>query len=182
MILLVNAKINFYLKMSKYSDFSYAWIYIQDYKYEIKKSIGKDYKNSLLLKAILLKMATLLNLPLIRIFEIKNDDIENITNYFIEELIKVVIIILKEVIRKEYEYIKDEHSLFEFEFIEKFIIKLKEDFQKYTKSIKRYHYAKIILEEEINNKLFKSLEKSFQKYIGFNKMDFTQKLNKFHNL
>ena len=81
MLMLVNVKKNYLVNISKISDFSYAWIYIHDYSQEMQRLLRQDSKNVLLLRATFLKLASILNFPLVRLFEIESEDIESVTNY-----------------------------------------------------------------------------------------------------
>jgi WASH complex subunit strumpellin len=90
MLLLANVKKNYLISISKISDFSYAWIYIHDYKKELQDLLRQDSKNVLLLRATFLKLASILNFPLVRLFEINSEDIESVTEYYSGELVKFV--------------------------------------------------------------------------------------------
>ena len=49
MLLLINVKKNYLISISKISDFSYAWIYIHDYKKELQDLLKQDSKNVLVI-------------------------------------------------------------------------------------------------------------------------------------
>ena len=87
MLLIVNIKRNYSTFISKISDFSYAWIAIHDYSKEMQRILASDSKNVLLLRATFLKLVSILNFPLIRLFEIDSEDIDSVTNYYSSELV-----------------------------------------------------------------------------------------------
>jgi WASH complex subunit strumpellin len=90
MLLIVNVKRKYSTFISKISDFSYAWISIHDYSKEMQNILASDSKNVLLLRATFLKLVSILNFPLIRLFEIDSEDIESVTNYYSGELVVFV--------------------------------------------------------------------------------------------
>ena len=90
MLLILNVKKNYLVYIAKISDFSYAWISIQDYCDEMRNELKNDSKKVLLLRATFLKLASILNFPLVRLFEIESDDIDSVTNYYSGELVKFV--------------------------------------------------------------------------------------------
>ena len=195
MLMLVNVKKNYLVNISKISDFSYAWIYIHDYKQEMQKLLRQDSKNVLLLRATFLKLASILNFPLIRLFEIESDDIESVTNYYSGELVKFVKDILQVIPRRVFEFMKDIIRIFEGKFEEIPLKILKTKFKEYSQSEERYQLAKavhgislitkgifmmektlmgvievdpkVILEEGIRKELLKLLAETFHKHIDF---------------
>ena len=195
MLMLVNVKKNYLVSISKISDFSYAWINIHDYKDEMQRLLRKDSKNVLLLRATFLKLASILNIPLVRLFEIDSDDIESVTNYYSGELVKFVKTILQVIPRRVFELMKDVFNIFESGFTEMSLKILKKDFKNYARTEERYNLAKAvhgismitkgifmmektlmgvievdpkeILEEGIRKELLKKLAETFQKHIDF---------------
>ena len=65
MLLIVNVKKNYLITISKISDFSFAWIAIHDYSQEMQRILQMNSKNVLLLRAAFLKIASILNFPLV---------------------------------------------------------------------------------------------------------------------
>ena len=195
MLMLVNVKKNYLVSISKISDFSYAWIYIHDYKLEMQRLLRNDSKNVLLLRATFLKLASILNFPLIRLFEIESDDIESVTNYYSGELVKFVKNILQVIPRRVFEFMQDIYNIFSSGFEEMSLKILKKDFKTYAQTQNRYNLAKSvhgismitkgifmmektlmgvievdpkeILEEGIRKELLKILARTFQKHIDF---------------
>ena len=195
MLMLANVKRSYLVSISKISDFSYAWIYIHDYKEEMQKLLRNDSKNVLLLRATFLKLASILNFPLIRLFEIESEDIESVTNYYSGELVKYVKTILQVIPRRVFEYMQDVFNIFSLGFEEMPLKILKKDFKQYAQSVDRYNLAKAvhgismitrgifmmektlmgvievdpkeILEEGIRKELLKILARTFQRHIDF---------------
>ena len=196
MLMLVNVKKNYLVNISKISDFSYAWIYIHDYSLEMQRLLRKDSKNVLLLRATFLKLASILNFPLIRLFEIESDDIESVTNYYSGELVKFVKDILQVIPRRVFELMKEILCIFETNSKLEMPLKiLKKDFKDYAQPNDRFKLAKaihgismitkgifmmektlmgvievdpkVILEEGIREELLKLLAQTFHKGIDF---------------
>ena len=196
MLMLVNVKKNYLVNISKISDFSYAWIYIHDYSQEMQRLLRQDSKNVLLLRATFLKLASILNFPLIRLFEIESDDIESVTNYYSGELVKFVKDILQVIPRRVFEFMKEILYIFETNKDLDIPLKiLKKDFSKYAQAKDRFKLAKaihgismitkgifmmektlmgvievdpkVILEEGIREELLNLLGQTFHKGIDF---------------
>ena len=195
MLMLVNVKKSYLVSISKISDFSYAWISIHDYKDEMQRLLRIDSKNVLLLRATFLKLASILNFPLIRLFEIESEDIESVTNYYSGELVKFVKNILQVIPRRVFELMQDVFNIFDYGFHEMPIKILKKDIKTYAQTQERYNLAKAvhgismitkgifmmektlmgvievdpkeILEEGIRKELLKLLANTFQKHIDF---------------
>ena len=195
MIMIVNVKKNYLVSISKISDFSYAWINIHDYKDEMQRLLRNDSKNVLLLRATFLKLASILNFPLIRLFEIDSEDIESVTNYYSGELVKFVKNILQVIPRRVFELMQNVSKIFKGDFKEMPIKILKNDIQTYSQPEARFELAravhgismitkgifmmektlmgvievdpKEILEEGIRKELLSLLAKTFQTHIDF---------------
>ena len=144
MLMLVNVKKNYLISISKISDFSYAWIYIHDYKNEMQRLLRENSKNVLLLRATFLKLASILNIPLIRLFEIESEDIESVTNYYSGELVKFVKDILQVIPRRVFEFMQNVISIFSKGFTEMPIKILKNDLKTYAQNEFRYSLAKSV--------------------------------------
>ena len=210
MLMLANVKKNYLVSISKISDFSYAWIYIHDYKSEMQKLLRKDSKNVLLLRATFLKLASILNFPLIRLFEIESEDIESVTNYYSGELVKFVKNILQVIPRRVFELMQEIINIFNSGFNEMPIKILKTDLKTYSQIEYRYDLAKAvhgismitkgifmmektlmgvievdpkeILEEGIRKELLNLLAKTFQNNIDFAPTDKIDFIQKLNKL
>ena len=195
MLMLVNVKRNYLISISKISDFSYAWIYIQDYKKEMQDLLRQDSKNVLLLRATFLKLASILNFPLVRLFEIDSEDIESVTNYYSGELVKFVKDILQVIPARVFELMNVVYTTFCADFKDLPNLILKKDLKDFSQVEQRYKLAqavhgismitkgilmmektlmgvievdpKVILEEGIRAELLKVLASAFHKHIDF---------------
>jgi len=90
MLRIVNIKNRVLINIAQISDFSYAWIVIQEYLLIMQEMLKKDSKVILLLRATFLKLASILNFPLVRLFEAESPDINSVTKYYSGELVKFV--------------------------------------------------------------------------------------------
>lgn len=90
MIRIVNIKRQSLVNFSYISDFSYAWVVIDDYLNAMQNRIEKEPKVVLLLKTVFLKLATIMNNALVRIIESNSDDLRSVANFYSGELVKFV--------------------------------------------------------------------------------------------
>ena len=199
MLMLVNVKINYLISISKISDFSYAWIYIHDYKNELQDLLRQDSKNVLLLRGTFIKLTSILNFPLVRLFEINSEDIESVSDYYSGELVKFVKDILQIIPHRVFELMNDIYTTFCNQFKEMPNKILKKDLKEYAQIDERFKLAraahgiamitkgilmmektlmgvievdpKVILEEGIRTELLKVLSTTFQKHIDFGPND-----------
>ena len=210
MLMIVNVKKNYLVSISKISDFSYAWINIHDYKDEMQILLRNDSKNVLLLRATFLKLASILNFPLIRLFEIDSEDIESVTNYYSGELVKFVKNILQVIPRRVFELMQKVCDIFKGDFKEMPIKILKRDINTYSQPKERYELAnavhgismitkgifmmektlmgvievdpKVILEEGIRKELLSLLASTFHKNLDFGISDKIDFMQKMNKL
>jgi WASH complex subunit strumpellin len=199
MLLIVNVKKNYLIFISKISDFSYAWISIHDYSKEMQNILASDSKNVLLLRATFLKLASILNFPLVRLFEIESEDIESVTNYYSGELVVFVRDILQIIPKSVFSLLDDVSKIFSSGFLEMPIKLEKNNIKNYAQNEKRYKFSydahkisvftkgifmmektlmgvievdpKIILEKGIRRELLFLLAKIFHNYIDFKAND-----------
>ena len=199
MLLIVNIKKNYLIAISKISDFSYAWISIHDYSQEMQKILHSNSKNVLLLRATFLKLASILNFPLVRLFEIESEDIESVTNYYSGELVVFVRDILQIIPISVFNLLDEVSKIFSSGFQEIPLKLLKNDIKNYVQSEMRHRLAKnahlisvftkgiflmektlmgvievdpkIILEKGIRRELLSLLAKIFHTYIDFKPTD-----------
>ena len=199
MLLIVNVKKNYLIFISKISDFSYAWISIHDYSQEMQNILASDSKNVLLLRATFLKLASILNFPLVRLFEIDSEDIESVTNYYSGELVVFVRDILQIIPKSVFRLLDDVSNIFSSGFQEMPIKLEKNNIKNYAQNEKRYKLSydahkisvftkgifmmektlmgvievdpKIILEKGIRRELLFLLAKIFHIYIDFKAND-----------
>ena len=199
MLMLANVKRSYLISISKISDFSYAWISIHDYCSEMQRVLQVNSKNVLLLRATFLKLASILNFPLVRLFEIESEDIESVTNYYSGELVVFVKSILQIIPISVFQLLDDVSKIFSSGFKEIPIKILKNNIKDFAQNEMRYKLAKdahlisvftkgifmmektlmgvievdpkVILEEGIRKELLKLLAKTFHSYIDFSYKD-----------
>lgn len=63
-------------------DFSYAWVVIYDYLELLQKTVTQKAKSVLLLKTVFLKLSTIMDKPLKRIFEIDSEDRHSVQMFY----------------------------------------------------------------------------------------------------
>ena len=157
--------------------------------------LSQDSKNVLLLRATFLKLASILNFPLVRLFEIDSEDIESVTDYYSGELVKYVKDILQVIPHRVFELMNSICSVFCNQFKEMPYRILKKDLKEFSQIEDRFKLAKachgismitkgifmmektlmgvievdpkVILEEGIRTELLKVLAVAFQKHIDF---------------
>ena len=199
MLLLVNVKRNYLIAISKISDFSYAWISIHDYSQEMQTLLKVNSKNVLLLRATFLKLASILNFPLVRLFEIDSEDIESVTNYYSGELVVFVRDILQIIPKSVFALLDDVSRIFSSGFREIPLKLMRNDLKNYAQNELRFRLAqdahkisvftkgifmmektlmgvievdpKIILEKGIRRELLQLLARTFHNYIDFKAND-----------
>ena len=199
MLLIVNVKKNYLISISKISDFSYAWISINDYSQEMQRILQSNSKNVLLLRATFLKLASILNFPLVRLFEIDSEDIESVTNYYSGELVVFVRDILQIIPISVFNLLDDVSKIFSCGFQEIPLKLAKNEIKNFAQNEMRYRLAKdahlisvftkgifmmektlmgvievdpkIILEKGIRRELLSLLAKILHTYIDFKAND-----------
>ncbi|MCQ2816146.1 MAG: hypothetical protein MJ252_02660 [archaeon] len=110
---IVQVRKSYLVSITKISDFAYAWINMQEYATEMQNMIKNDSKIVLKLRAVFVKIASILNYPLVRLFEIESDDIESVTNYYSGELVNFVKNILQIIPTSVFSILKDVVKVFE---------------------------------------------------------------------
>ena len=206
MLLIVNVKKNYLISISKISDFSFAWISIHDYSQEMQRILQSNSKNVLLLRAAFLKIASILNFPLVHLYEIDSDDIDSVTKYYSGELVSFVREIMQIIPISVFSLLDDVSKIFSSGFQEMPSKLKKKEVKLYAQNEKRYLLArdahlisvftkgifmmektlvgvievdpKIILEKGIRTELLKLLAKTFHTYIDFKANDNKIDLNR----
>lgn len=72
------------------SDFSYSWKIIDHYLLIMQNRIKEKPSTVLYQKSVFLKLASIMNNPLVRIIEAMSGDIDNVAQYYSSELVKFV--------------------------------------------------------------------------------------------
>jgi WASH complex subunit strumpellin len=90
MIRTVNVKEELIHNIENISDFSYAWVVVNDYLPVFHERIRSDSSTVVLLRATFLKTASVLDVPLIRITAIDSPDAVSVAEYYSSELVEFV--------------------------------------------------------------------------------------------
>eukprot|EP00300_Choanocystis_sp_HF-7_P005246 c13971_g1_i1.p1 GENE.c13971_g1_i1~~c13971_g1_i1.p1 ORF type:complete len:1115 (+),score=343.04 c13971_g1_i1:206-3346(+) len=90
MIWTANIKDSVLATLSLISDMSYAWLLIDDYVDRMHVRIKSDSFAVLKLRSTFQKLATVLDLPLVRIVQANSSDIVSVSQYYSEELVGFV--------------------------------------------------------------------------------------------
>jgi WASH complex subunit strumpellin len=90
MIRYVNVKDDVMITISTISDISYAWEIINDYVVSMQLKIKKDPLLIIKIRSTFLKLASMLELPCVRIGQAKSDDIISVSKYYSGELVNFV--------------------------------------------------------------------------------------------
>ncbi|XP_036338292.1 WASH complex subunit homolog 5 isoform X1 [Rhagoletis pomonella] len=87
MIQVINIKENILINMQLISDLSYAWRLLdRDFTTIMQESIKKQPKSVIRLRAAFLKLASALEIPLLRINQAHSEDLVSVSNYYSTEL------------------------------------------------------------------------------------------------
>ena len=90
MIWSVNVKKSHLVSIDTISDFSYSWKIIDHYLLIMQNRIKEKPSTVLYQKSVFLKLASIMNNPLVRIIEAMSGDIDNVAQYYSSELVKFV--------------------------------------------------------------------------------------------
>lgn len=72
------------------TDITWSWIALQDYIKLMQKEIRKSPNIALLLKSTFMKLSSILNIPMVRMISAESPDVESVSKYYSNELIKIV--------------------------------------------------------------------------------------------
>lgn len=87
---IMQVKESMLFKLQVIGDLSYAWLLIDQYKGTMQDQIGKSPTILIKLRTIFLKLASALEIPLMRINEEKSEDLISVSHYFSNELVSFV--------------------------------------------------------------------------------------------
>jgi WASH complex subunit strumpellin len=90
MVDIVNLNSDILQWIARISDFSYAWNCMDDFTVLMQETIRKDPRSVRLLESTILKLSSIMNIPLVRILESNSPDLESVTEYYSKELVKYV--------------------------------------------------------------------------------------------
>jgi len=120
MVRISNVKRQVLVNISFISDFAYSWLVINDYMDIIQDEIKKDPKVVLFLRTVFMKVASIMNQPLVRIIEANSEDLRSVANFYSSELVKFVKHVLQVIPKKIFSLLEQisailTHSVKEFE-------------------------------------------------------------------
>jgi len=72
------------------SDITWSWVVLQEYTRLMQKEIRKSPAIALLLKNTFMKLSSILNIPMVRLIQCESPDIESVSKYYSNELIRIV--------------------------------------------------------------------------------------------
>mmetsp|Transcript_36878 Transcript_36878/g.35601 ORF Transcript_36878/g.35601 Transcript_36878/m.35601 type:complete len:432 (+) Transcript_36878:1676-2971(+) len=113
MVRIVGIKRQVLVNISYITDFSYAWLAIEDYLPIMQEEITKAPRVVLSLKTVFLKLASIMNLPLIRIIESGSDDLRSVAQYYSGELVKFVKNVLQVIPKKIFSLLEEIQIVFQ---------------------------------------------------------------------
>lgn len=90
MLRIINVKEEVLVTLEIIADLSYAWEIIDSYTPFMQKGIQSDPSMVIKLRATFLKLATALDLPLLRINQANSPDLESVSQYYSTELVQYV--------------------------------------------------------------------------------------------
>jgi WASH complex subunit strumpellin len=143
MVRITGVKRQILVNISYISDFSYGWLAIDDYLPIIQDEIRKDPKVVLFLRTVFMKIASIMNQPLVRIIEANSDDLKSVANFYSSELVRFVKRVLQVIPKKIFTLLEQISQLLTFS-VKEFEAKLsKEELKEFAKYDERYKLAKI---------------------------------------
>lgn len=160
MLRIVNVKNKVLVNISNISDFSYAWVVIQEYQNLIQDFVKEDSRSVILIRTTFLKLASILNFPLVRLFEANSPDIGSVTDYYSGELVKYVRNILQIVPISVFNLHENVINLFSKSFCEMPIKILKTDLKDYAQLEDRAILAKSLSQISLFTKGILMMEKT----------------------
>ncbi len=90
MIKIVNVKKSTLTSIEIISDITWSWLALKDYTKLMQKEIRKDPDIALLLKNTFMKLSSILNTPMVRMIQANSPDIESVSKFYSNELVKIV--------------------------------------------------------------------------------------------
>ena len=90
MMNIVNLQNDILTRIARISDFSYAWLCMGDFLELMQEAIRNNPTHVRLLESAILKLSSILHVPLIRILESNSPDLESVSQYYSNELVKYV--------------------------------------------------------------------------------------------
>jgi WASH complex subunit strumpellin len=107
MMRVVNVKKTVVSTLSVVADFSYAWDIINDFMIPMQDRIRLTPHTVKALRATFLKLASVLELPLLRIMEAGSDDAESVSQYYSSQLVDYIRQVLQVIPETMFELLRD---------------------------------------------------------------------------
>jgi WASH complex subunit strumpellin len=107
MMRVVNVKKTVVSTLSVVADFSYAWDIINDFMIPMQDRIRLTPHTVKALRATFLKLASVLELPLLRIMEAGSDDAESVSQYYSSQLVDYIRKVLQVIPETMFELLRD---------------------------------------------------------------------------
>jgi|EP00945_MAST-04E_sp_MAST-4E-sp1_P006604 WASH complex subunit strumpellin len=107
MVRIVNVTPTVVQTLDTISDFSYAWELINAYVPQFHARVRRDPKAVILLRAVFLKLVSILDVPLTRIVESSSPDYESVADYYSGELVAFVRRVLDVIPRSIFQNLSD---------------------------------------------------------------------------
>jgi WASH complex subunit strumpellin len=90
MVKIVNIKNSTLTHIEIISDITWSWIALKSYIRLMQKEIRKSPNIALLLKSTFMKLSSILNIPMVRMISAQSPDIDSVSKFYSNELIKIV--------------------------------------------------------------------------------------------
>ena len=90
MVRIVNIKKSIIVNISYITDFSYAFLTIENYLPLMQKEIRKQPQVVLNFKTMFMKLASIMNQPLTRIIQCNSDYLKGVAQFYSNELVRFV--------------------------------------------------------------------------------------------
>jgi WASH complex subunit strumpellin len=90
MVFIANLHEDIMTIIERVGDFSYAWESMEDFLGLMQDVIRREPDQVLLLKATIVKMSSILNVPLVRVIQANSEDIESVSEYYSKLLVAFV--------------------------------------------------------------------------------------------
>jgi len=86
----VNLQQDILQRIARITDFSYAWLCMDDFLDLMQAKIRREPVSVRLLESTILKLSSIMDIPLLRIIESDSPDLESVSEYYSKELVKYV--------------------------------------------------------------------------------------------
>eukprot|EP01087_Luapelamoeba_hula_P013132 TRINITY_DN3739_c0_g1_i1.p1 TRINITY_DN3739_c0_g1~~TRINITY_DN3739_c0_g1_i1.p1 ORF type:complete len:1176 (-),score=252.84 TRINITY_DN3739_c0_g1_i1:43-3570(-) len=90
MLRIVNIREQYLVTLQAVADLSYAWLIIANYISLMQERIKKDPSSTIKLRSTFIKLASIMDMPLIRIGQVRSPDLYSVSEYYSEILVAFV--------------------------------------------------------------------------------------------